>query len=41
MVTVIRSEPKFEVSNSKNTNYGIIVPGFYLGFYLKYAIFEF
>ena len=34
-------EPKFEVSNSKNTNFGIMVPGFYLGLYLKYAVFEF
>ena len=26
---------------SKNTNFGIMVPGFYLGLYLKYAVFEF
>ena len=32
-------EPKFEVCNSKNTNFGIMVHGFYLGLYLKYAIF--
>ena len=30
-------EPKFEVCNSKNTDFGIMV----LGFDLKYAIFDF
>ena len=34
-------EPKLEVSNSRNKFFGIMVPEFYLGFYLKYAIFEF
>ena len=34
-------QPKFEVSNSRNKIFSIMVPGFYLGFYLKYAIFEF
>ena len=34
-------EPKFELCNSKNTDFGIMVLGFYLRFYLKFAVFDF